>query len=87
MADVIGRPVTVEGIEGVEAALRAEDFPLDKQGLAYAVGEIEVRTRSGESVPVRDVLDGIEAATFASVEEAVSAICSALDGAADEQTV
>jgi len=79
MADVIGRPVTVEGIDGVESALRAEDFPMDKQGLAYAVGDIEIRTATGDTVAVRDVLDHVGASRFASVEEAVSAICAAAE--------
>lgn len=84
MADVIGRPVTVEGIDGVEAALRAEDFPMDKEALAYAVGEIEISDPSGATVPVRNVLDRIAVESFASVEEAVSAICAAAGEAAQQ---
>ncbi|HEY8516544.1 MAG TPA: hypothetical protein VIS07_13615 [Candidatus Binatia bacterium] len=82
MADVLGRPVALEGIDDVEEALRGEDFPMDKEGLAYAVGEIEISDSSGRIVPVRSVLDVIDQERFASVEEAVAAICAAVDRAA-----
>lgn len=83
MADVLGDPVTLAGIEDVRAALRAEDFPMDKQALAYAVGEIEIRDRTGRSVPLRRVLDVMRDESFASPDEAVHAICSAADRAPD----
>ena len=51
--------MTLAGIEDVRAALRAEDFPMDKQALAYSVGEIVVRDHAGRSVPVRRVLDAM----------------------------
>lgn len=83
MADVIGDPVTLAGIEDVRAALRVEDFPMDKQALAYSVGEIEVRDRTGRSVPVRRVLDVMRDESFANPDEAVRAICDAADRAPD----
>lgn len=83
MADVLGRPVTLEGIADVAAALAGEDFPMDKQALAYSVGEIEIRDRRGRSVPVRRVLDVIALQHFASPDEAVRAICDAADRAPD----
>lgn len=83
MADVLGQPVTLAGIEDVRAALRAEDFPMDKQALAYSVGEIEVRDHAGRSVPVRRVLDVLREESFANPDEAVRAICDAADRAAD----
>ncbi|MEW6270554.1 MAG: hypothetical protein AB1689_14800 [Thermodesulfobacteriota bacterium] len=83
MADVLGRPVGLEGIDDVEEALRGEDFPMDKQGLAYSVGEIEIRDSTGRTIPVRAVLDVVSQERFASVEEAVSAICAAADRAPD----
>jgi hypothetical protein len=83
MADVIGQPVTLEGLGDVEAALRAEDFPMDKGALAYSVGEIEVRDARGRSVPVRRVLDVIPNERFATVQEAVEAIRVAADRAPD----
>lgn len=83
MADLLGRPVTLAGIEDVRAALRAVDFPMDKQALAYSVGEIEVRDHAGRSVPVRRVLDAMRDELFASPDEAVRAICEAADRAPD----
>ncbi len=83
MADLLGRPVTLAGIEDVLAALRAEDFPMDKHSLAYSVGEIEVRDHSGRSVPVRRVLDVMRDESFANADEAVRAICEAADRAPD----
>lgn len=75
--------MTLAGIEDVRAALRAEDFPMDKQALAYSVGEIVVRDHAGRSVPVRRVLDAMRDELFASPEEAVRAICEAADRTPD----
>lgn len=83
MSDLLGRPVTLAGIEDVRAALRAQDFPMDKQALAYSIGEIEVRDHAGRSVPVRRVLDAMRDELFASADEAVRAICEAADRAPD----
>ena len=83
MSDILGRPVTLAGIEDVRAALHAEDFPMDKQALAYSVGEIEVRDHAGRGVPVRRILDAMRDELFASPDEAVRAICEAADRAPD----
>ena len=83
MSDLLGRPVTLAGIEDVRAALRAQDFPMDKQALAYSVGEIEVRDHAGRGVPVRRILDAMRDELFASPDEAVRAICEAADRAPD----
>ena len=64
----------LRGIDAVADALRAEDFPMDKQALAYAVGDIDVEDGHGGSVPVRNVLDVLEQSEFASAELAVRAI-------------
>jgi hypothetical protein len=83
MADLLGRPVTLAGVQDVLDALRAEDFPMDKQALAYSVGEIEIRDHTGRSVPVRRVLDVMRDERFTSADDAVRAICDAADRAAD----
>jgi hypothetical protein len=67
----------LSGIEAVAEALRAEDFPMDKHALAYAVGDIDVEDGHGGSVPVRNVLDAITQDDFASADLAVRAIRSA----------
>lgn len=83
MADLLGRPVTLAGIQDVLAALRAEDFPMDKRALAYSVGEIEIRDHAGRSIPVRRVLDVMRDESFANPDEAARAICEAADRAPD----
>src|SRR5258705_3981332 len=47
------------GIRTVAEALRGEDFPMDRQALAYAVGDIGVEDSRGALVPVRIVLDAM----------------------------
>lgn len=86
MADLLGRPVTLSGIQDVLAALRAEDFPMDKHALAYSVGEIEIRDDAGRSVPVRRVLDVMRDESFANADEAVRAICEAAGRAPDRDS-
>ncbi len=72
----------LRGIAAVEDALRAEDFPMDKQALAYSVGDIDVEDGRGGFVPVRVVLDAIRQDEFASAEAVVRAIRAAAPRAA-----
>jgi hypothetical protein len=62
------------GIEAVADALRAEDFPMDKEGLAYSVGDIDVEDGRGGTIPVRVLLDRIEQDEFGSADIAIAAI-------------
>ncbi len=69
----------VKGMAAVAETLRLEDFPMDKHGLAYSVGDIEITSTHGRSFPVRLVLDQLTQDEFRSAEEAVRAIRSTLE--------
>ncbi len=71
----------MRGIDTVAEALGAEDFPMNKQDVAYSVGDIEVEDSRGRSVPVRIVLDAIDQEEFATAEGVIHAIRAALDRA------
>ncbi len=64
----------VGGLDRVTAALEAESVPTPKENLYYAIGDMVLETPSGKQVPVRDVLDGVEATTFQTVGDAVIAL-------------
>jgi len=84
MADDEQDRLLAGGFDTVAEALAGEDFPMDKQGLAYSVGDVEVVDReAGVAVPVRVLLDSIRQDTFASAEIAVRAIRDALERLAD----
>ncbi len=61
-------------LERVAAALEAESFPTPKENLYYAIGDMMLSTPSGKQVPVRDVLDRVEATSFQTVGDAVIAL-------------
>ena len=70
------------GFEALVDALAAEDFPMDKQGLAYSVGDLEIEDGRGGFVPIRIVLEGLDRDVFPSCDAAVRAIRAALPRAA-----
>jgi len=82
MVDQRSNEDELRGIAAVADALRAEDFPMDKQGLAYSVGDIDVEDGRGGFVPVRVVLDAIAREEFPSADAAVRAIREAARRAA-----
>jgi hypothetical protein len=69
----------LRGLEMLEEALEGEDFPMDKEGAAYSVGDIEVPDRHGRWIPVRRVLDAIRQDQFASADTLVRAIRQAVN--------
>jgi hypothetical protein len=66
-------------LDTVTEALRAESFPMDKQGVAYAVGDLSVERSDGRCIPVRTVLDCIDADRFGSADEVAGALKAAVD--------
>ncbi len=62
-ADTIDRAVDepvgrhVRGMQRLIRALRGEVYPLDRSGIDYAVGDIDVEDGSGGYVPVRDLTE------------------------------
>jgi len=67
----------LRGFEALAEALDAEDFPMDKQAVAYSVGDIEVEGRGGALVPVRVLLDRIPGDQFGNVDAVVRALRAA----------
>ena len=57
------------GLEAVLGALQTESFPMDKEALYYAIGDLEIRDPSGMSFAARVLLDRIRQSRFHSVEE------------------
>ena len=70
------------GLEAVLAALREEDFPMDKQNLYYMVGDLNVTDEAGRIVTVREVLDRVDRPSFRSVDDVAAALRSAMDAEA-----
>ncbi len=66
-------------LDSVTEALRAEWFPMDKQGVAYAVGDLSIERSDGRCIPVRTVLDHIAADRFDSVDAVTGALLAAVD--------
>jgi hypothetical protein len=58
----------------VAEALRLEDFPMDRHGIDYSVGDLEVEDGKGEFIPVRDLTQNFGEREFRSAEEIVNAI-------------
>jgi hypothetical protein len=71
----------VGGISLVMEALSLERFPMSKTELYYAVGDIDVDDASGDTRPLRNVLDRIDQQTFLSEEEVLIAVNRELDPA------
>ena len=67
----------LRGFETVSEALDAEDFPMDKQAIAYSVGDIEVEGRGGALVPVRVLLERIPRDEFLDANAVVRALRAA----------
>lgn len=69
---------TLEGMEAVREALDLEAFPLDRQGVYYAIGDILVRDARGDEFFVRDVLDRVRGERFGSTLQITDALQRAL---------
>jgi hypothetical protein len=74
----MARQSPADGLEAVLAALREEDFPMDKQNLYYMVGDLNVTDESGGIVSVREVLDRVDRSSFRSVDDVAAALRSAM---------
>jgi hypothetical protein len=66
-------------LDTVNDALQAEWFPMDKQGVAYAVGDMTIERSDGRCIPVRTVLDLVDSDRFESAEAVTGALKAAVD--------
>lgn len=62
------------GIELISEALRVEDFPMTREDLDYAVGDVEVEDTQGRFIAVRRVLDAVPQREFSTADEVVESI-------------
>ncbi len=67
------------GMDSIAAALDAEKFPMDKENLYYSIGDMWVQRPNGKDIPIRDVLDHVEAVRFDSPGQAVEALGVAIE--------
>jgi hypothetical protein len=67
------------GMDTVVATLRQETFPLDKEALYYAIGDVKLRTKNNDEVFAREVLDRVDGDWFETIGEAVSVITETLE--------
>jgi hypothetical protein len=66
------------GLEVVLSALREESFPMDKDELYYAVGDLAVTDAEGRIVSVREVLDRTDKSRFQSVDDVAHTLRSVI---------
>lgn len=59
----------LDGLQAVAETLREEDFPIDKEGLCYSVGDLGVADASGHGFPVWLLLDRIDQTRFDTIED------------------
>ena len=62
------------GLEAVLGALQEESFPMDKEDLYYAVGDLAVTDAAGGILSVREVLDRLGKARFLSVDDVAQSL-------------
>jgi hypothetical protein len=70
------------GLEVVLGALQEESFPMEKDELYYAVGDLAVTDGAGRIFTVREMLDRVEKSRFQSVDDVADTLRAAV--AADE---
>jgi hypothetical protein len=68
----------LKGMSTVLEALRAEDFPMSRADVDYAVGDVDVEDGRGGVVPVRQLTESVPSDRFESAEEVVRALRRAL---------
>jgi len=73
-----------KGLQIVAEALRMEDYPIDKSGINYSVGDLEVEDSKGRHIAVRDIVDQLKDEEFRSPEEVMRAIYDAITQRQDE---
>jgi hypothetical protein len=66
------------GLEAVLAALQQETFPMEKDALYYAVGDLALTDGTGRIVSVREVLDRVDRGRFLSVEDVADSLRNAM---------
>jgi len=72
---------TYRGIKILEEAIQAEandQFPMDRRGVDYAFGDIEIEDGQGGLVPVRDLTDALTEPRYENGEELLQGIRQAL---------
>jgi hypothetical protein len=66
------------GLEVVLGALQEESFPMEKEDLYYAVGDLALTDGAGRIVSVREVLDRLGKSRFQSVDDVAKSLREAI---------
>lgn len=88
-AEAIDRAVEeqVRPMRGWESFVRAArataltEYPLDREAIDYAFGDIELEAGKGDYIPVRDLSERLPAGSFKDSEELIRAMRALLDRA------
>ncbi len=62
------------GLEVVLESLQVESFPMDKEALDYAIGDLEITDAGGVGLPVRELLDRVPESRFDDTESVAAAL-------------
>ncbi len=72
----------MRGFESLAEAVRSEpddEFPMDRSGIDYGFGDIEVEDGKGGYLPVRDLTDTLPRDSYDDAESVLKALREALD--------
>lgn len=79
---IIDEPVRhIQGIDLLVDAIRSEaweEFPMDRQGIDYSFGDIEIEAEQGNFIPVRDITEHLQADRFNTPDDLLKGIREAL---------
>ncbi len=79
---IIDKPVRhTQGIDLLVDAIRSEaweEFPMDRQGIDYSFGDIEIETEQGKFIPVRDITEHLRTEKFDTADDLLKGIREAL---------
>jgi hypothetical protein len=64
----------MQGLKTVKEALRLEDFPMNREEIDYAVGDIDIDDRHGGYIPVYQLTEYFTTAQFESPQEVIDAL-------------
>jgi hypothetical protein len=64
----------MQGLKTVKEALRLEDFPMSREEIDYAVGDIDIEDRHGGFIPVYQLTEYFQKTQFETPEEIIDSL-------------
>lgn len=64
----------MQGLKTVKEALRLEDFPMTREEIDYAVGDIDIEDRHGGFIPVYQLTEYFQQSQFENPAEVIHAL-------------